>query len=306
MARIVVVGAGGVGGFFGGLLARHGQDVTFVVRGQTLDAIRANGLTVRSGIVGDFTVHPAATDDPASLAPPDLVLFCVKTYDLEEAAEQLEPAIGPETVVLPLQNGIDAPERLAAILGERSVLAGLTWVRATRVAPAVIEHAHSTQIVFGEPSGGRLTERVTALAELLGAAGIQAEAEADPLVPIWMKYAGICGAGMCALTRAPAGTVLGHPELREMTYDALKEVVAVGRARGVQLPENAADRLMSVFDSSPPSAKPSLLIDLEAGRRMETENLNGTVVRLGRELGAPTPIHRAIYVALIPYLNGAT
>jgi len=303
MAGIVVVGAGGVGGFFGGLLAL-GEEVTFIARGRTLEALQADGLTVHSKLVGDFTVRPGVTSDPATLEPPDLVLFCVKTYDLDAAAERIKPLIGPNTVVLPLQNGIDAPERLGRILGEQAVLAGVTYVRAFRSAPAVVEHLHSTQIILGEPRGG-LSERVTALAARLQAAGIAAESQENSLTPMWVKFAGICAALICALSRQPAGTVLTNPEMRSMLQDTLQEVFAVGRARGVSFPDDIVDRLMTVVDGYPPSARPSLLEDLEAGRPLELENLTGTVLRLGRELGVPTPLNRAIYVGLLPFVDGA-
>jgi 2-dehydropantoate 2-reductase len=171
-------------------------------------------------------------------------------------------------------------------------------------APSVVEHAHSTQIILGEPRGG-LTARVTALAELRQQAGIAAEAQENSLVPMWTKFAAICGATVCALTRQPAGPVLASPELRAMVQDTVREVGAVGRARGIPLPEDLADQLMTVFEGYPASARPSLHEDLEAGRRLELESLSGTVLRLGRELGVPTPMNRAIYVALLPYVDGA-
>jgi 2-dehydropantoate 2-reductase len=304
MAGIVVVGAGGVGGCFGRLLARHGEDVTFIARGRTLEALQTEGLTVHSKLAGDFTVRPGVTSDPASLESPDLVLFCVKTYDLESAAEKIRPLIGPETVVLPLQNGIDASERLGRILGDEAVLAGVTYVRAFRSAPSVVEHLHSTQIILGEPRGG-LSERVQVLAERLQAAGIAAEAQENSLTPMWTKFAGTCAAMVCAMTRQAVGPVLTTPEMRSMFQDTLQEVFAVGRARGVPFPDDIVDRLMTVVDGYPPSAKPSLLEDLEAGRPLELENLTGTVLRLGRELGVPTPLSRAIYVSLLPFVDGA-
>jgi 2-dehydropantoate 2-reductase len=206
-------------------------------------------------------------------------------------------------VVLRLQNGIDASERIGRIVGADAVLVGVTYVRAGRSAPAIIDHTHSTQVILGEPTGG-LSTRVTNLADLLRRAGIEAEARADSLVPMWVKFAGICGAALCALTRPPAGPVLACPDTRALVEDVIREVATVGRARGVPISDDIVDRLMAVFATYPPAARPSLLEDLEAGRRLEIESLNGTVVRLGHELGVPIPLNRAISAALKPFAGG--
>src|SRR5712691_1870228 len=184
--RIVVVGVGGLGGLYGGLLAEHGEDVTFIARGPSLEALRARGLMVRSPSLGNFTVPVRATDDPQEVDPPDLVLFCVKTYDLDQAAEQIRPLVGPGTAVLPLLNGIDATARLQRILGEGAVLIGMSYARSTRTAAATIEHMANIKITLGEPTGG-LSGRVEAIAQTLRGAAIDAEAHAAPQVPLWEK-----------------------------------------------------------------------------------------------------------------------
>ena len=301
--RVVVVGAGAVGGFFGGLLARAGEDVTFIARGTTLEALRTQGLLIRSRELGEFTVRPAATDDAASLGRADLVLFCVKTYDFDAAAERVRPLIGPDTTVLPLLNGIDATERLERVLGHDGVLVGVTYVRANRSAPSTVEHVASRQIIVGEPRGGQ-SERAEAVADLLRGAEIAAEAHADALVPMWVKFVAICGMALTALCRLPVGPILADPESRALMLDTFGEVAAVGRARGVSVPADVIERVLTVLAGYPPSARSSTADDLETGQRLELESLNGTVVRLGHELGVPTPVNRVIYAALKPYADG--
>src|SRR6266849_5203435 len=181
--RIVVVGGGGRGGLYGGLLARRGEDVTFVARGPSLEALRARGLTVRSPSLGNFTVSARATDNPEELDLPDLVLFCVKTYDLERAAEQIRPLVGPSTTVLPLLNGIEATSRLGAIVGKEAVLVGISYARSTRTAPATIDHMANTKIVLGEPAGG-ISARVAHVGQVLRGASSEVEVHAAPELPL--------------------------------------------------------------------------------------------------------------------------
>jgi len=301
--RVVVVGAGAVGGFFGGLLARAGEDVSFVARGATLEALRDQGLTVRSREVGEFVVRPSATDDPASLGRADLVLFCVKTYDFDEAVELVRPLVGAGTSVLPLQNGVDAAERLGRSLGREDVLVGVTYVRAYRSAPSVVEHDANRQIIVGEPGGG-VSQRAEEVVDLLRGADIAAESHANVQVPMWVKFVGICGVALTAVTRLPFGPLLASSESRALLVDAMQEVAAVGRAQGVAIPEDAVDRLMGLLPNYPPTARSSMADDLEAGRRLELESLTGTVVRLGRESGVPTPVNRVMYAALKSYADG--
>jgi 2-dehydropantoate 2-reductase len=244
--RIVVVGVGGLGGLYGGMLARRGEDVTFVARGPSLEALRARGLTVRSPSLGNFTVSARATDNPEELDLPDLVLFCVKTYDLERAAEQIRPLVGPSTTVLPPLNGIEATSRLRAIVGKEAVLVGISYARSTRTAPATIDHMANTKIVLGEPAGG-ISARVEAIAGVLRRAGIDAEAHAAPELPLWEKLVahGAFG-GMTALTRLPLGPMLACFETRAMLHDVILEIVAVARSRGVAIPTESVDRIATM------------------------------------------------------------
>jgi 2-dehydropantoate 2-reductase len=303
--RVVVVGAGGLGGLFGGLLARQGEEVVFVARGAGLKALREQGLTVRSPVFGNFTVPTRATDDVGQIEPPDLVLFCVKTYDLEPAAEQIRPLVGASTAVLPFQNGIDATERLGRIVGAGAVLVGVTYARSARTAPATFDHAVHTRTIFGELAGG-MSPRVEAIAKLLRDAGLAVETPTDPQVPLWEKFVGF-GAygGMTALTRLPIGPVLACPETRMMLQEAMREIVAVGRARGVAIPTECVDQLMALVQALPAEVRPSIAEDLAAGRRLELDSTNGAIVRFGRELDVPTPVNAAIYAALKPYEQGA-
>ena len=303
--RVTVMGSGGTGGYFGGLLARVGEDVTFVARGGHLDAIRANGLTVRSRLVGDFTVPARATDDPAEPGPADLILFCVKAYDTERAAQRLRSAVGPDTVILPVQNGIDSAERIGRVVGLGHVIGGLAGVSSVVAAPGVIEHRAGPDIIqLGELDGPPST-RTQRIAEALARAGIKAQVRADIRVALWEKFVLICGlSGLTALTRLSIGAVLSCPEARSLLGQVLEETAAVSRAEGVALPDGVVEGLLKFFANADPTIRGSLYYDLAAGRRLEIETLNGAVVRIGRERGVPTPANFAIYAALKPYAKG--
>jgi 2-dehydropantoate 2-reductase len=300
------MGSGGTGGYFGGLLARAGEDVTFVARGAHLEALRAKGLAVRSRLVGDFTVPARATDDPGEAGPADLVLFCVKAYDTESAAERLRAAVGPDTVILPVQNGIDSAERIGRVVGPGHVIGGLAAVSSVIAAPGIIEHrAGPDAIQLGELDG-RPSARTERIVEALRRAGIKAQLRPDIRVALWEKFVLICGlSGLTALTRLPLGAVVACPETRTLLRQVLEETDAVGHAEGVALAEGLVERLLGFFQGSDPAIRGSLYYDLAAGRRLEIETLNGTVVRLGRERGVPTPANFAVYAALKPYADGA-
>ena len=304
--RVTVMGSGGTGGYFGGLLARSGEDVTFIARGAHLAAIRKSGLTVRSRLAGDFTVPARATDDPAESGPADLVLFCVKSYDTESAAERLRPAVGPDTVILPVQNGIDSADRIGRIVGPRRVIGGLAGVSSVVAAPGVIEHRAGPDVIqLGELDGppSPRTERVV---EALARAGINAQVRPDMRVALWEKFVLICGlSGLTALTRLPLGAVLACPETRTLFGQVMEETQTVGQATGVPVPGDHAAKMMTFFQGSDPAIRGSLYYDLAAGRRLEIETLNGTVVRLGQERGVPTPANFAVYATLKPYADGA-
>jgi 2-dehydropantoate 2-reductase len=304
--RIAVMGAGGTGGYFGGLLARAGEDVTFIARGAHLDAIRASGLTVRSRLAGDFTAPVRATDDPAAVGPVDLVLFCVKAYDTETAARQARPLVGPATVVLPVQNGIDSAERIGAIVGAGHVLGGVAAVSSVVEAPGVIHHRAGPDVIRVGELEGPPSARAERVVDALRRAGIKAEQRPDIRVALWEKFVLICGlSGLTALTRLPIGAVLAVDETRALLVAVMEETAAVGRAEGVPLPPDVAARTLAFLAGADPALRGSLYFDLAAGRRLELETLHGTVVRLGRRRDVPTPASFAVYAALKPYEHGA-
>jgi 2-dehydropantoate 2-reductase len=299
--KIAILGAGGVGGYYGGLLARSGNDVTFVARGAHLAAIQRDGLRVES-VHGDFEVRPAlATDAPAEAGPVDLVLVTVKSYDLEPAAELARPLIGPETIAMSLLNGLDAAERLAAVWGAEHILPGLTHISSSVVAPGCVRQVSPLRrITFGE-NNGALTPRAERIRDLLAASDIEAVLTRTIDVELWGKFLFIASiAGVCCLARQPVGPVLETSETRQLYVGALQEIEAVGRARGVALSSDVVERTLRLSEGFAPQTRPSMLADLEAGRRLELEAMSGTVVRYGRQAGVPTPVHGVIYAALKP------
>ena len=304
--RIAIMGAGGLGGAFGGLLARAGEDVSFVARGAHLEAIRSRGLTMKSPGVDDVTIQVTATDDPAEVGPVDLILFSVKLYDLERAADQMRPMIGPETVIMPVQNGIDAAERIGRVVGTDGVIGGLAMGGGRIESPGVIvQTVLMNTLVFGELAGGtsRRTERIQTMLER---AGLHAEAHPNVQVPIWEKFVlGSATLGVLAMTRLPIGPIRTCPESRELFRGVLEEAAAVGRASGVSISSNVVDRHLTLIDQLPGTVQGSMLTDLLNGRRLELESFNGTVVRLGRDFKVPTPLNFAVYAVLKPYVDGA-
>lgn len=299
------MGSGGVGGYFGARLARAGENVTFVARGAHLEAIRAHGLRIKSGVDGDFVVRSPATDDPATAGAADLVLFCVKSYDTELAAEAIRPAVGPETGVLSLQNGVDNEEKIAALVGPGQVLGGAAQVFATIEAPGVIAHAFTGKIVFGEMDGA-LTPRARRILDALERTGIPAELTSRVQQALWEKYLFLTAqSGMTALTRCPIGVIRSTSETRQMYRLIIEEVAALAKAAGIELPPAIVDETMSLADSLPPTNTSSLYHDLVRGRRLELEALQGHAVRLGERLGVPTPTLFSVYAALRPFRDGA-
>jgi len=302
--RIVVVGAGGVGGYFGAKLSRAGQDVTFVARGAHLDAIRSHGLRVRSAVEGELTAAGTAVEKVDGLPTADVVLFCVKSFDTESAAEQIRPVVGAETAVLSLQNGVDNEEKIDALLGSGRALGGVAYVFAAIEAPGVIAHHFAGRIIFGEMDG-RARARTAKLLEAFVAAGVPAEVSADIRRALWDKYLMISAqAGMTALARCPLGVIRDTEETWRMFRLIVEELAAIGRAAGVSLPPEAVDTVMGNAAKLAPQLYSSLHHDLTHGKRLELEALHGHAVRLGARLGVPTPTVFAVYAALKPHLEG--
>jgi 2-dehydropantoate 2-reductase len=303
--RIAVVGVGGTGGYFGGLLARAGEDVTFIARGANLEALRVRGLTVESRLAGTFTLPVRATDDPSEVGPVDLTLFCVKTYDTETAAESIRPLIHPETMLLSLQNGIDNEERIARAAEHITGIGAVAYVVSAIKAPGVIaQTAGPGKIIVGELSGGA-SARTERLRDVLQGAGITTEIHPDIRVVLWQKFLFICAfSGVTAVTRLPIGTILADPVTHNLFQGTSEEVEAVARACRVNLPADCVAQAISQVTAVEPWGRGSLYHDLAEGRRLELESLNGEVVRRGREHGIETPLNFAIYAALRPYSDG--
>ena len=303
--RIAVMGTGGVGGYFGARLAQGGHDVSFIARGRQLDALRARGLRVRSPL-GDLALtEVVATDDPGTLGPVDLVLFGVKLWDTEAAAEQIKPLLGPDTAVVSFQNGVVKDDILRAVLGVEHVLGGVCYIEASIAEPGVIEHSSALQkLVFGEYDG-TVSARVEAFRAACAESGIDAEISADIERTIWQKFVFLVGlSGATSLTRSPIGPIREHPKGRPWLRDVLDEVVQVARAQSVDLPEDYADDRLAFVDTVPATMTSSMHRDLERGNRLEVAWLSGDVADRGRALGVPTPANRTIADVLAIHANG--
>jgi 2-dehydropantoate 2-reductase len=304
--RIAVIGTGGIGGPYGASLAKAGADVTFAARGAHLAAIRENGLRIE-GDRGEIHIRPAqAIDDIAGIGPVDVVLCCVKLWDLETVAEEIRALLAPQTVVIPLQNGVDAAERLVRILGRDAVMGGMAFVTGTIAAPGVIRQTGTyQQMTFGELDG-RISERGLRLRDLCTKAGFDGVLSADIMVPVWEKFVLLVPlAGLNALTRLPLGKWRDDPDLFALYEAALRETVAVGLAEGVRLPRDTADKTLAIMRSMPAYHTTSMGNDLLRGNRLELPWFAGKVVELGRRHGIATPANGFIYAALKPYINGA-
>ncbi len=305
--NIVIMGSGGVGAYYGGLLARQEHRVTFIARGAHLQALRTQGLRVKS-IHGDFEIVPAhATDTPAEAGQADLILFCVKTYDTQAAAEAIRPIVGPATVVISLQNGVEAAEQIGQVIGIEHMMGGMTQISSAIEAPGVVKQVSQfRRIVFGELDGA-ITERARRIEAILKATGITVEVTQDIQSVLWAKLVFISAASsLGALTRLPIGDWRGVPETRLLVTNLMKEVEAVGRAHGVNLEPNVVEKSLAFIDAAAPHIKASMQLDVENGRRFELESIIGVIGRKGRQVGVPTPTADVIYAALLPLLVKAT
>jgi 2-dehydropantoate 2-reductase len=304
--KTAVMGAGGQGGLFGGLLWRAGEDVVLVGRGPHLAAIKSRGLTMKTAGARALVVDVDATDNPAEVGAVDLVLFCVKAYDLEAAAEDARPLVGAGTVILPVQNGVTAPDRLAEIFGGERVIGGVSYHQAAIEAPGVISYGGVSGGLYLGELGGGTSRRVNGIKQMLEGAGIDSEVHPNIRLAMWEKLVLICATGgVMAYYRRPIGPVLDDPEGRALLLGVMEEAEAVARANGVALPVDTAKRAMAFIELNfAPDTRSSQLEDILAGRRLELESLNGEVVRLGRKLGSPTPLNSLVYEALKPHEMG--
>jgi 2-dehydropantoate 2-reductase len=302
--HIVVFGAGGVGGYFGGRLAKAGEHVTFIARGEHLQAMLANGLTVES-IDGDFTVQPVtATDVPSQVADVDVVLVCVKAWQVPQAAKAIIPLLVHNTYVIPLQNGLEAPSQLAEIIGRGHVLGGVCGIFSYLVSPGLIRHTGAVPwIAFGELDN-HASSRAQNLLHIFEHAGISAEIPPDINLALWRKFLFVSAfSGIGAITRVPVGVFRSQDGTRQMLEDALKECYSVALAQGLHLPADGVTQIMSAIDQYPPDSISSFQRDVLAGRPSELEEQIGAVVRMGKMLNLPTPVYSFIYHSLLPQEN---
>jgi 2-dehydropantoate 2-reductase len=304
--KIAIVGSGGVGGYFGGRLSRAGFDVTFIARGPHLEAMRAGGLEIESPL-GCFHLQPVqATGDPSMVGVVDVILFAVKSWDMEQAARAMLPMTGPSTAVISLQNGVEKDDLLRSILPFGYVPGGVCYIASHIARPGLIVHTGTMQrLIFGDDQG-RCAALANAFLECCRRSGIDAEIRRDIERAIWEKFVFLVGlSATTSAMRRPIGYVRSHPDSRRLLLEVMQEVVAVARAKGVPLePDYAEDRL-AFCDSLPPEMTSSMHKDLERGNRLELDWLSGSVVRLGEQLGVPTPVNRVIASILAPHAAGA-
>jgi 2-dehydropantoate 2-reductase len=302
--RIAIMGSGGLGGYFGARLALGGADVHFVARGKHLQAMRSDGLRIE----GPEPLHVArvqATDNPAEIGVVDVVMLGVKLWDTDPAIAQMRPLVGPDTAIISFQNGVLKDQYLRAAFDARQVMGGVGYVATVIEAPGVIRQTGPMQrLLFGEFDGSRSARGEALLAACL-AGGIKAELSSDIVREIWQKYVFLVGlSGTTATIRKPIGPIRSNPQTRAFLLDVMREVVAVGRAHGVALPEDYAEVRLKLADEVSPDMSASMAHDLQRGNKLEVRWLSGGVVELGRAKGVPTPLNRAIADILALYAQG--
>lgn len=303
--RVAIMAAGGVGGYLGARLADAGHEVAMIARGRHLEAIRTGGLEVDTN-KGTTIVRPAlATDDPTEVGPVDVVVFAVKLRDTEAAAAACRPLIGPETLVVPFQNGVESTEVLGGMLGREHVAAGCAYIAITIAEPGRLAKVGDLErFLFGEADGGQ-SDRTRALRAALAEAGVNAPEPEDIRVEIWRKFAFLAPlSGMTAASRSPIGAVRGDPHMRETFRRAVAEVAQVARARGIAVPDDLVEQHMGFVEGLEHHMTSSQAHDLAAGRPLEVDGLSGAVVRLGSEVGIDTPVHATLHAVLRPFAAG--
>jgi 2-dehydropantoate 2-reductase len=304
--RIAIMGAGAVGGYYGGRLAQAGHDVALITRGEHLRAIQAKGLALR-GPAGDAVISGAkATDDPGEIAPVDVMLFCVKLYGTEDAARVIAPLLSKGGVCISLQNGVDGYQRIGAIVGHDRVMGGVAFVSALIEAPGIIRYKSKAPVIkFGE-TDGRISERAVRFRDACVAAGIGAEVVADIRAALWHKFVGLAvNASLTSLVRQPAGVCYRDPDILALARAGFSEGAAIARAMGIKLPDDIVEWQVRNHQNFPADMYASMYHDMARGRRLELESLSGLIARKGRELGVPTPFHAMAYACLKPYIDGA-
>lgn len=299
--RIAVFGTGGAGGYFGAQLARAGEDVIFIARGKHLQAIRSQGLRVETP-KGEILVRPAqASDNPAEVGVVDVVLVGVKAWQVTDAAHAMQPMVGSETFVIPLQNGVEAASQLATVLGAEHVLGGLCGTISWVIGPGQIRSIGDTHFIQFAELDNRPSKRAEELRQVFKRTGVKADISADIYVALWKKFLFVVSwGGVGAVTRAPAEVIRTVPETRQMIEQGMREIFEVARARQINLSDDAVKKSMGLVDSLAPSSTASLQRDIADGKPSELDAWNGAVVRLGQEVGVVTPLHEFIYHSLLP------
>lgn len=298
--RIAVFGSGGVGAYFGGRLAQLGQDVIFIARNENFTALRSNGLKVGS-IAGDFSIDKInVSNNPADVGVVDYVLCCVKAWQVPSAAKAMKPMVGPETLVVPLQNGIEAPDQLSSVLDAKNVLGGLCAIVAFQASPGHIKHSGGNPLIRFGHLDNRPDPRVNALSEIFNhCSGVKSSIPDDIQTAMWQKFMLITPwSGLGAVSRAPVGVLLEQPETRDLLTEAIEEVLQLGRAREIDLPSDSVSKTLATLEGIPPNSTTSMQRDLVAGRPSELDAQSGAVVRLAYEAGIETPINRFILYSL--------
>jgi 2-dehydropantoate 2-reductase len=298
--KIAVIGAGAVGGYFGGRLALSGNDVVFLVRGKTLEVLRSAPLRVKS-INGDFEVKVRATSDPAEIEGPHAVLVAVKAWHIPEAAEAIRKMREKNSVVIPLQNGMEAPQQLATVLGTDRVAGGLCRIVAEAIGPGEIHHRSAEpSIEFGELEPLRNPERLEELRDAFATANVRCQIPGDISLAMWKKFLFIMWGSLGAVTRLPIGPIRSSPELRARLVGALEEVAQIARVQGKDFNAETISKTLAMLDAQPPETTSSMQRDIMAGRPSELEAQTGAVVRFGQRTGIATPVHDSIYAELLP------
>lgn len=299
--RIAVMGTGGVGGYYGALLAKKDHEVAFIARGAHLDAIRRHGLQIKTAAGESWILSARATDKPEEIGSVDLLLFCTKTYDTEAAAQQSKALVGPTTTVVSLQNGLDAHEQIGGVVGMQHMIAGVTGILASLEAPGIIRNGSEISwIVVGELDGRR-TERVQAVSDAFDGTGVDLEISENILAELWRKLLIVAPlAGCGSLTRLPVGDYRAVPETRMLIARLKQEIAALAAADHAALELGAVEDTLAGMDQLPPLWRSSMQRDIESGHRSEIEAIIGIIGHKGRELGIPTPIADMVYAALLP------
>lgn len=304
--KIAIIGAGGMGAYFGANLGAIGRDVAFIARGAHLEAIRRDGLKL-TGDAGDRLIHPAvATDDPREVGPVDVILFCVKLYDVEAAAEAMRPMLHGGTVVISVLNGVDGPERIARVIGSDHVLGGAAYASAVIESPGVVSYKSTmASLVIGELDGSE-SKRADAFAAACAGTAFSCPVSRNILGVMWEKFTLLAtNAALCGVCRLPIASIYAVPELVELAREMMHEITALARAKGVSVADDIVETSIAQSKGFPPDMYASLYHDLARGRPIEAERLSGTVARLGAELGVPVPRHATMFACLKPYLKGA-